>query len=210
MERSQTHSIRTRTAHWTNALLVLFLLWTGFSMFSVDRDFQTYVRLVPQAFWHAIHFAGTKRQLVPLHEYAGLFFAVNGLLYVVWLGISGGWKRILPLGGRWQHDPQRPLDYSVPQRLAYSGILTGALVMAVTGIALWFRHQIPWLLAALGGGHVVLPVHVVLATLLLGFIGVHVSQVFLAGAVTFRSMTVGQASASGSSGIRRLRTRQSQ
>lgn len=199
MERDrQTHTIETRSGHWANALLVAFLLWTGFSMFAGDRHFASIVRLLPAAFWHAVHVTGSKRQLFTWHTYAGAFFALNGVAYVASLIVSGAWKRIVPKGRRWLHDAARPLDYSIPQRIAYSGVMIGAILMVLTGVALWFKHQIPWLLSALGGERLALPAHAILASALLAFIAIHVSQVLLAGATTFRSMTVGQASADGS------------
>ena len=191
MEREHTHTLRTRTAHWLNAAIIAFMLWTGFSMFSGDRHFAWIVRLLPAAFWHALHFAGTKRELFTWHVYAGTFFGINGLAFVVSLFVTGAWRRVVPIGKKWKHDAARPLDYTVPQRFAYTGVLAAAALMVLTGLALWFKRQIPWLLAALGGERLVLPVHVVLATGVLAFIAIHVLQVLRAGIPTIRSMTVG-------------------
>lgn len=193
MEREHTHTLRTRTGHWINAAIIAFMLWTGFSMFSGDKHFGWVVRLLPAAFWHALHFAGSKRELFTWHVYAGTFFGLNGLAFVVSLIATGAWRRIVPMGNRWNHDATRPLDYSIPQRLAYTTVLAGAALMVITGLALWFKRQLPWLLAALGGERLVLPVHVILATGLLAFIAIHIVQVLRAGIPTIRSMTVGPA-----------------
>jgi thiosulfate reductase cytochrome b subunit len=191
MERHHTHTVRTRYSHWINAAVIGFLLWTGFSMFAGDRHFAAVVRMLPAAFWHAVHFVGTKRQLFTWHVYAGTFFGINGIAYVVSLIATGAWRRTIPTGKHWVHDPQRPLEYTVPQRVAYSAVLAAASLMVLTGVALWFKHQIPWLLASLGGERLVLPIHVILATSVLAFIAIHLIQVLRAGIPALRSMTVG-------------------
>lgn len=160
-------------------------------MFAGDRHFAWIARLLPAAFWHVWHFAGTKRQLFTWHVYAGTFFGMNGLAYVTSLVATGAWRRIAPRAGRWSHNPLRPLEYSIPQRVAYTVALCAGALMVLTGSALWFKRQIPWLLSAMGGERVVLPVHVVLATSLIAFIGIHALQVLRAGLPTLRSMTVG-------------------
>jgi thiosulfate reductase cytochrome b subunit len=194
MERAhQTHTLRTRTGHWINVAIVALLVWTGFSMFAGDRQFAAFVRMLPAAFWQTLHAPGNKHQLLSWHIYAGILFGLNGLAYVISLIVTGAWRRIAPKGNQWVHDPRRPLAYSVPQRVAYTAVIAGASVMVLTGVALGFKHQIPWLLGALGGERLVMPVHVVLATSLLAFVAVHALQVVRAGMPTFRSMTVGPA-----------------
>ena len=190
MERNAaTHTVPTRISHWANALLVVFLLVTGFLRY-----------------FH-LHVSVPKRELFTWHTYAGAGFASVGVAYVASLIVTGGWKRIVPNGKLWVHDPARPLAYTVPQRIAYTSAFVGAAVMVLTGVSMWFKHQIPWLMASLGGEHVVLRVHLWLSFALLGFIGVHVAQVLRAGITTLRSMTVGQTSEGGFSGSRILRTR---
>ncbi len=193
MEREHTHTLRTRTGHWINAATVGFMVWTGFSMFAGDRHFASIARLLPAAFWHAWHFAGTKRELFTWHVYAGTFFGMNGIAYVAALLATGAWRRIAPRTARWTHNSERPLEYSIPQRAAYTVVLCAGALMVLTGSALWFKHQIPWLLAGLGGERIVLPVHVLLATSLLAFAAIHILQVIRAGIPTLRSMTVGGA-----------------
>ncbi len=193
MERAHhTHNLRTRTAHWVNAAIMALLVWSGFGMLAGDRHFALWMRLLPSMLLHVLHFAVTRRQLFSWHVYAGAFFGVNGIAYVVSLLLTGAWRRIVPRGNQWNHDPERPLAYSIPQRLAYTTVIAGAAIMVLTGAALWFKHQIPSLLTALGGERIVLPLHVVLATSLLAFVAVHLLQVLRAGIPTIRSMTVGR------------------
>lgn len=203
---TQTHPLSTRIAHWGNALIIGALLVTGFSMFSRDRDFAFFVHLLPAGFWNLLHFTGSRRHTVTWHEWIGVAMAANGLLYAVFSLRNGSWRNIA-LRGSWLKDAiqaavaelrgpreaMQPLPYNAAQRLAYTSILAMGALMVLTGAALWFKHQIPWLLAALGGEHVVLPAHIIIATSFVLFIAVHVSQVLRAGWPTLRSMLAGPA-----------------
>lgn len=206
MEQEHTHSGAVRAAHWLNAAAVLALLWTGGALLAHRPIYTPLIHLLPAGFWNALA-APLGRSAFRLHEYAGAFLALNGLIYAVRLLAGGTWRRIFPQGRAWLRDAalatvdeirrpaksMEPLRYNAAQRLAYTGVLAGASVMVLTGFAMWFRHQAPWLLAGLGGIHVVLPLHVALAISLLGFMAVHLVQVARAGLPTIRSMTVGNA-----------------
>jgi thiosulfate reductase cytochrome b subunit len=172
MER-QTHSQHTRIAHWLNALLVLSLLLTGFSIYGSQHHLA----------WLAMGFSRHGR--FTFHELAGAIFAVNGVLYTYELFARGGLRRIV------RGLPERfgPLSYELPQRMSYLAVFAGAVAMMLTGAALWFKHQAPWLMAVLGGERVVLAVHLTVAFALLLFIAAHVVQVARAGWPALRSMT---------------------
>ena len=82
-------------------------------------------------------------------------------------------------------------EYNGAQKVAYTGVFVMGALMILTGLSLWFKKQVPWLIGALGGQHVVLPVHVVMATLFLAFIAIHIVQVLRAGFPTLLSMMTG-------------------
>jgi len=44
-----------------------------------------------------------------------------------------------------------PSTYFLPPRVAYTGGMAMGLMMVLTGCALWFKHQLPWLVTLLGG-----------------------------------------------------------
>jgi thiosulfate reductase cytochrome b subunit len=88
--------------------------------------------------------------------------ALNGFIYLAASTRGRAWRT-------WKH-------YYFPQRAVYAGVLAMGSIMVLTGFALWFKHQAPWLLAGLGGERVVLPAHIVLATGLLAFIAIHVAS----------------------------------
>ncbi|HVA26918.1 MAG TPA: cytochrome b/b6 domain-containing protein [Candidatus Baltobacteraceae bacterium] len=178
MDKHPAHPLTTRIAHWTNAIVIVILLWSGFSMFSGDRHYATFVHLLPAWIWNALQLTGHRKLALVWHERTGIALATVGILYLVASTRARAWRT-------WS-------QYHLPQRAVYAGVLSGGALMVLTGFALWFRHQLPWLLAAMGGQRLVLPVHIVLATGLLGFIGVHLLQVARAGWPTLRAMLTGR------------------
>lgn len=207
--QAASHPAHVRIAHWINALTVLVLLWTGFSMFSTDRHFAAIVRALPPWLFTALQLRGHGPAARAWH----LAFALVLIANAVWYGVSslrsGSWRRIVPQGRTWLSDavrdtiaelrgPQAAMEranYNGAQKLAYSGVMALGAVLIVTGVALWFGRQLPWLIRALGGQRIVLPVHVVVATLLLAFIAIHLVQVARAGLPTLFSMIVGSSDA---------------
>lgn len=170
-----SHPLTTRVAHWINAAIIATLLITGFAMFSRNREFASFVQLVPAGFWNLLHFTGSSRVTKSIHEWIGVALAANGLLYLAASFFYGWWRSAVP--------------YGAAQRVAYAIVLTIAGAMVLTGTALWFKHQLPWLIGMMGGQKIVLPVHVVLATSFLAFIAVHLAQVLRSGSRLLYSMT---------------------
>ncbi len=176
-------------------------------MFSRDRDFGYIVHLLPPAFWNLLHFTGSRRQTLTLHEWIGVAMAFNGLFYLISSLRSGAWRNIVPRGSAWLRDAvaaaiaelrapaesMRSLSYNAAQRAAYTGTIAMGTLMVITGGALWFKHQVPWFIAAMGGERLVLPLHIILATGFIVFILIHVVQVLRAGLPTLLSMTIGNA-----------------
>lgn len=185
MNRIVVHLPRTRIAHWLNALLVLLLLWSGFAMFGADRDFAWISRHLPAWMWHMLQAGISRRTTVHLHEWIGVPFALNGLLYLAHVVETKGWRR-LATGLPRQYEA---LSYALEQRASYLGALGLAGFMVLSGAALWYRRELPWLVHALGGPHVILPLHIISASLLLLFALAHVVQVIRHGKSTLVAMT---------------------
>jgi thiosulfate reductase cytochrome b subunit len=111
-----------------------------------------------------------------IHIYAAIVFATLGISYLAHLLVSGRWK--LP-------------KYQGPQRLAYTAVLLMGAGQGLTGIALYFRRSLPWLVNLLGGRHMILIEHLTLTCAILAFAAVHVIQVIRAGRPTFAAMVKG-------------------
>jgi thiosulfate reductase cytochrome b subunit len=84
--------------------------------------------------------------------------------------------------------------YNVLQRLAYIGVIFLICLMVVTGLTMSpaINAFFPWLLDILGGRQSARSLHFISATLIVLFVLVHVTEVFLAGVFNeIRSMITG-------------------
>lgn len=174
-------------------------------MFASERDFATIVHAFPAWFWSGLLLQGHPVLCRAWHLCFAIVMIANALWYGVAAVRTGSWRRLLPNARTWLRDAVRatiaelrsPRDtmqqaeYNGAQKVAYTGVMALGALMIVTGLALWFKRQVPWLIGALGGQHVVLPAHVVMATLLLTFIVIHTIQVLRAGIPTLLSMISG-------------------
>jgi thiosulfate reductase cytochrome b subunit len=192
METQTAHPRVIRLAHWMNAVIIGVMFWSGFAMLVADRNFAGIVSLLPSWLLNALQLAGHKVQGRAWHLGVACLMTANGLFYL-WSSIrSGAWRNLVPpLVGR----PQQSLYNSI-QRNVYLGVIVMGGVFVLTGAALWFKRQAPWLMASLGGSKVVLGVHVMLAVTLWAFVLVHIVQVARAGLPTLLSMITGKADGS--------------
>lgn len=201
----QIHPLHVRIGHWISALTVFALVWTGFAMFANNRHYAPIVHALPAWLWSGLQMTGHGTVGRAWH----LGFAIVMIANALWYGIaalrSTSWRRIVPSGRTWFGDALRatlaelrhpretmqPSAYNAAQKIAYTGVLVLGMLLIVSGVALWFKSHIPWLLAGLGGARVVLPAHIIIATLVLTFIIIHLTQVVRAGVPTLLSMIAG-------------------
>lgn len=138
------------------------------------------------------------------HFFFMYFFAVNGLLYALYLLFSGHWRYILPNRKSFKqalhvvlHDlrlrkgPLPPQKFNGAQKFAYTGVVLMGLGSVITGIAIFRPIQAPWLTAALGGYGFARVLHFAIMIGFCLFFLVHVAQVARAGWANFRSMVSG-------------------
>ncbi len=205
MREHQTHPLHVRIGHWVNALTLVVMLWSGFAMFASDRHYASIVNALPGWLWSGLQL----RDHATLGRAWHLGFAIVLIANALWYGVAAlrtaSWRRLLPNARTWFQDALRATiaelrspretmqqaEYNGAQKVAYTGVMVLGALMIVTGLALWFKREVPWLIGALGGQHVVLPVHIVIATLFLAFIAVHIVQVLRAGFPTLLSMITG-------------------
>jgi len=131
-------------------------------------------------------------------------FAINGLLYAIYLLTSGEWRRLVPkrrdLKGailvvlhdlRLYKGPIEARPYNAAQKIAYSGVFIMGAAMLVTGIAIYKPASQGWLTQLIGGYTVAKFIHFWTTILFALFFVVHVSQVVKAGWNNFRGMVTG-------------------
>jgi thiosulfate reductase cytochrome b subunit len=180
----------------------------------------------PPADWLYNHISLGTGDLAPalrLHWLFAYLFMANGLLYLVGLGLGGGYKALLPRRGdlqnavrmqiyyiglpiakvlrrRWEH-PHVTTKYNALQRAAYFSVPIMGLLSVLTGWAMHKPSQLGWLAALFGGYDYARVWHFWLMWLFVLFVIPHVILVFADGWDTFRSMVVGWTNRIPSSGL---------
>jgi thiosulfate reductase cytochrome b subunit len=162
------------------------------------------LKFFPDSFNKAFNVPFRLAEGMSLHFIFMWIFAINGILYVLYLIFSKEWKTIVP-GKRgfrqaWHvflHDirirktlpPQG--KYNAAQRITYTGIIILGFFMLLTGLAIYKPVQLGWLCSLLGGYELARMEHFAGTILFVLFFVVHVVQVILAGWKNFRSMVTG-------------------
>lgn len=162
---------------------------------------------------HASLGTGMLSDALRLHWLFAYLFMLNGLLYLVGLGLGGGYKALLPrrtdlkdavrmqvyylglpfarlLKRPWAH-PTITTKYNALQRGAYFAMPVFGLLAVLTGWAIHKPMQLWWLQKLFGGYDYARVWHFWLLWIFAAFVIPHVILVFADGWDTFRSMIVG-------------------
>jgi thiosulfate reductase cytochrome b subunit len=214
------HPLAIRWMHWINFPVLFVMIWSGLLIYWNDSDnvYQhphavyriglghlTLFRFFPQWFYDKLH--------VPYHVTQGLgyhflfmwIFALNGVAWVLYTAISGEWRFLLPRRRSLRDAIQVTLvdlhlrkclpaqtKYNGAQRIAYTSVILMGAGMLLTGLAIYKPTQVHLLTSLLGGYEMARWLHFWLTMVFLGFFGVHVAQVLMAGWNNFRSMVSGR------------------
>jgi thiosulfate reductase cytochrome b subunit len=213
------HPLAIRWMHWVNFPVLFTMIWSGLLIYWNDSDnaYQhphavyrigagslTLVRLFPPWFWKAINAPYRVTEGLGYHFFFMWIFAINGILYVTYLLLSGEWRLLVPerrsirdaiqvtlvdLHLRTGLPPQK--KYNGAQRIAYTTVILMGLGSLVTGLSIYKPTQVHWITTMLGGYEMARWEHFWLTMGFCGFFVVHVVQVILAGWNNFRSMVSG-------------------
>ncbi len=217
------HGIGTRLWHWINAVAVFVLLGSGLGISNAHPRLYwgRYGANFDAAWWELPRFPAwitiPASYNLAISRRWHLFFALvlgfSLLAYMIWSLVDRHFRRDLALRRReltrrhlWAdlkahldfrfHDPERPRDYNVFQKLSYILVLFVLLPLAImTGIALspGMNAGWPWLLDLVGGRQSARSLHFLCATAIGVFTIVHLVLVILAGAGNeVRSMLTGR------------------
>ncbi len=166
--------------------------------------------------WFYDHFSlgpGMLAEALNIHWIFAYLFMLNGLLYLVGLGLGGGYKSLLPrrtdlkdaarmqiyylglpfaklLRRPWPH-PHITTKYNALQRLAYFSMPVMGSLSVLTGWVIHKPQQLGWLQGLFGGYDYARVWHFWLTWVFAAFVIPHVILVFADGWDTFRSMVVG-------------------
>ena len=96
------HSLATRLFHWTNAPVLAVMIWSGLLIYWANDVYQirfagvTLVKFFPTWFYRVLRVDHRLAEGMAWHFTFMWFFALNGLLYVVYTFWSGEWRELVP------------------------------------------------------------------------------------------------------------------
>jgi thiosulfate reductase cytochrome b subunit len=195
------HPLWIRWAHWLNFPLLTIMIWSGILIYWANT---AYTPFIPDSFYH---FIGIDRKLalgMGIHFLFMWAFAINGLLYVIYLMASGEWREMFPRVSTFKeaqlvflHDlgiykgPLPPGKFNAAQRIAYTAVIAMGALSTLTGLAIYRPVQLGFLRALFAGYSTARLIHFLLAMAFIGFFMIHIAQVIRAGWNNFRSMVTG-------------------
>jgi thiosulfate reductase cytochrome b subunit len=196
--------------HWLNGPLLLVMIWSGLMIYWANDAYAvrvggvTLFHFFPDWFYSALGLGHGLAAGLSYHFAFMWFFAVNGLLYVLYTFLSGEWRHLLPnrhtpreawhvllhdLGLRKAPPPRA--KFNGAQRLAYTGVILMGGGSLVTGLAIYKPTQLAWLTSLLGGYAWARWEHFALTVGYVLFFVIHIAQVVRAGWNNFRAMVTG-------------------
>ena len=213
------HPLAIRWMHWINFPVLFTMIWSGILIYWNDSDNAyrhphevyrvglgtwTIFRFFPPWFYKAIDAPYHVTKALGYHFFFMWIFALNGIVYVLYLLWSREWKFMVPQRRSFVDAIQVTLvdlhlrkglppqtKYNGAQRIAYSSVILMGLGSLVTGLAIYKPTSAHWLTTLLGGYEMARWLHFWLTMGFCAFFLVHVGQVILAGWNNFRAMVSG-------------------
>jgi thiosulfate reductase cytochrome b subunit len=193
----KVHPLVVRITHWINALAVLIMATSGWRIYDASPIF-------PFRIPAEITLGGWLAGALQWHFAAMWLLAINGLAYLSYGIVSGHFRRkLLPittravlhdvleaLRGRLAHDDLSM--YNAAQRMAYLAIIACAVLLILSGLAIWKPVQLQELTAIFGGYEGARVVHFLAMATLVLIVLVHIVMVILVPQ-TFLTMFTGRA-----------------
>jgi thiosulfate reductase cytochrome b subunit len=215
------HPPAIRWMHWINFPVLFTMIWSGLLIYWNDSDnaYQhphavyrvgvgpvTVARMFP-AWFYTNRFWDMRYHVTEglgYHFFFMWLFAINGVLYVSYLVLSGNWRLMVPTKRSWKEAIQVTLfdlhlskvhppvkKYNGAQKIAYTAIILMGAGSLVTGLSIYKPTQVHWLTTLLGGYERARWEHFWLTMGFCGFFLLHVFQVMKTGWNNFRGMVSG-------------------
>jgi thiosulfate reductase cytochrome b subunit len=202
----QLHPPIVRVTHWINAIAMIVMIGSGWRIYNdspliPDFHFSTLFSLggdpdTSYAIWQ-----NTASGALQWHFAMMWVLVINGLVYLTYGFVSGRFKRmLLPVSvtGIWQ-TVRETLSfklnhehgvYNHVQRVLYIGVICLAVLIVLSGLAIWKPVQFQWLAAYFGSFQGARWVHFLCMVGIVLFLVIHVVLAALVPS-TIVSMTVG-------------------
>ncbi len=204
------HPLALRWMHWINFPMLTLMIWSGILIYWANQVYGIRLfgyelfKFFPEWFYEYLNIPQRLAEGMQLHFFFMWFFAVNGVIYIIYTFASGEWRSLLPIPASLKRAPlvalhdahivkQKPPQgkYNDAQRIAYISIIAMGAGSVITGLAIYKPMQLSWLTSLLGGYEWARWEHFWLMILFVLFFAVHVFQVAMAGWSNFRSMITG-------------------
>ncbi len=197
----EKHTLKSRWFHWINVPLLSLMVWSGWLIYWAH---EAYIE-VPEDLAKALHLDHRLAEGMGWHFFIMWPYTINGVLYLLYLAISGEWRHLMPRAQNFSDpvkviahelklrtDPPPLLEkYNGAQKLAYAMAILMGIGTVITGLAIYKPVQLGWLTALLGGYPLARMEHFLLMMGFLLFFIIHIIQVIRAGWNNFRSMVAG-------------------
>ncbi len=217
----EKHPLAIRWFHWINFPVLAVMIWSGLLIYWANDIYHlnlgvASIHLFPNWFYHPGYHESTNKghalwdldyrlaEGMAWHFLFFWFFAVNGILYVSFLILSGQWREIVPSKDSIKQAVQVILHelhlrksspvqgkYNGAQRIAYFSIIVMGAGSLITGLAIYKPTQMAWLTSLLGGYEVARFLHFWITMGYVVFFVIHILQVVRAGWNNFRGMVTG-------------------
>ncbi len=204
------HPLAVRWLHWINFPLLAMMIWSGILIYWANPVYGIRLfgyelfKFFPQSFNEFLGIPFRLAEGLQLHFFFMWFFAVNGVVYIIYTIVSGEWRALLPIPASLKRAPFVALHdahivknkppqgkYNDAQRIAYTSVILMGMGSIITGLAIYKPTQLSWLTSLLGGYEWARWEHFWLMVSFVLFFAVHVFQVIMAGWSNFRSMITG-------------------
>ncbi len=205
------HPLAIRWFHWINFPLLAVMVWSGLLIYWANAVYRigfgkhTLLKMtVAEKTYEKWHVAFRLGEGLSLHFFFMWFFAINGILYVLYTIFSGEWRYLVPNRQSFKeaiqvtlHDlhlrkeAPLPRKFNGAQQIAYTAIILMGLGSLLTGLAIYKPVQFAWLTFLFGGYQMARFFHFWLTVGYVVFFVVHVAQVIKTGWNNFRAMVIG-------------------
>ena len=208
---AKRHHWIVRATHWVNALALTVMVGSGLRIFNAYPAFARRGETFPMNPWEGtpvpgwLTFGGWLGGARHWHFAMMWVLVANGLLYLGFIYLHGEWRDLVPRRGTlrdaWEMvrfylwrvaEHPRQGKHNALQRLAYFSMPWIAMVIVVSGIAIWKPVSLGWLTALFGGYNWARFVHFsAMLALVLAALG-HVFMVFAVDPYALRAITTGR------------------
>jgi thiosulfate reductase cytochrome b subunit len=206
------HPRAIRWLHWINFPLLAVMIWSGLRIYWAEDvyafgigSWQWFV-FFPEVVYEKLDLNRHLARGMAFHFAFAWLFVINGVIYTIYLAVSGEWRHIVPdrrsvpeakdvvlhdLHINSELPPQG--RYNAAQRISYTIVLVMAAIIVISGFAIYKPTQLYPLPLLFGGYQGARLIHFSMTIGIGLFFLFHFVQVLRAGWGNFRSMVTGYA-----------------